>query len=78
MSLAALHSQMHSVRHFFAATPISAGYDIDAVSKALGHSSVAITSLIYSSLFEAAKAKMAGMAESCPRGDLNPHALYGH
>jgi hypothetical protein len=39
---------------------ISAGYDIGAVSKALGHSLVAITSLISSSLFEAAKAKMAG------------------
>jgi integrase len=57
-------SKLHSLRHFFAATLISAGYDIDAVSKALGHSSVAITSLIYSSLFEAAKAKMAAMAEA--------------
>jgi integrase len=57
-------SKLHSLRHFYAATLISAGYDIDAVSKALGHSWVAITSLIYSSLFEAAEAKMAEAAET--------------
>jgi integrase len=43
---------------------ISAGYDIEAVSKALGHSSVQITSKIYSALFNAAKAKMATAAEA--------------
>jgi integrase len=56
-------ARLHNLRHFFAAVLISAGYDIDAVSKALGHSSVAITSLIYTSLFNAAKAQMATKAE---------------
>jgi integrase len=53
----------HNLRHFYAAVLISAGYDIEAVSKALGHSSVQITSKIYTALFNAAKAKMAGRAE---------------
>jgi integrase len=52
-------ARLHSLRHFYAAVLISAGYDIDGVSKALGHSSVAITSQIYTSLFNAAKAQMA-------------------
>jgi integrase len=56
-------AKLHTLRHFYAAALISAGYDIDAVSKALGHSSVAITSLIYSSLFNVAKAAMAARAE---------------
>jgi integrase len=56
-------ARLHSLRHFYAAVLISAGYDIDAVSKALGHSSVSITSQIYTSLFNAAKAQMASRAE---------------
>jgi integrase len=56
-------ARLHSLRHFYAAVLISAGYDIDAVSKALGHGSVSITSQIYTSLFNAAKAQMASRAE---------------
>jgi integrase len=56
-------ARLHSLRHFYAAVLISAGYDIDAVSKALGHGSVSITSQIYASLFNAAKAQMASRAE---------------
>jgi integrase len=56
-------ARLHNLRHFYAAVLISAGYDIEAVSKALGHSSVQITSKIYTALFNAAKAKMAGKAE---------------
>lgn len=57
-------ARLHNLRHFFAAVLISAGYDIEAVSKALGHSSVQITSKIYSALFNAAKANMAAAAEA--------------
>ena len=57
-------ARLHNLRHFYATVLISSGYDIDAVSKALGHSSVAITSLIYTALFNAAKAAMAANAEA--------------
>lgn len=65
MRLAAIiDARLHNLRHFFAAVLISAGYDIEAVSKALGHASVQITSKIYSALFNAAKAKLAAAAEA--------------
>lgn len=56
-------ARLHNLRRFCAAVLISAEYDIDAVSKALGHSSVAITSLIYTALLNAAKAAMEDKAE---------------
>lgn len=56
-------ARLHNLRHFYAAVLISAGYDIEAVSKALGHSSVQITSKVYTALFNAAKVKMATRAE---------------
>jgi integrase len=59
-----IDARLHNLRHFFAAVLISAGYDIEAVSKALGHSSVQITSRTYSALFNAAKAKMAAASEA--------------
>lgn len=62
-------AKLHALRHFYAAVLIAAGYDIEAISKALGHSSVAITSAIYGSLLRAVRARMANDAEALVWGD---------
>lgn len=53
-----LDSTLHGLRHFWAAALISSGADISAVSKAMGHASIAVTSDIYGSLFDKAHAEM--------------------
>ena len=56
--LAARHglpkAKLRRLRHYRAASLISVGSDIAVVSKMMGHSSVAVTSDIYGSLFEVA------------------------
>jgi len=59
-----LEASLHSLRHFWAAALISSGADIAAVSKAMGHASISITSDIYGSLFEKASADMAARASA--------------
>lgn len=51
-------AKLHALRHFRAAALISTGADIAAVSKAMGHSSISVTSDIYGSLFEKASQEM--------------------
>jgi integrase len=55
-------AKLHNLRHFRAAALISTGADIAAVSKAMGHSSIGITSDIYGSLFEKANREMSEKA----------------
>ena len=52
-------TRFHALRHFRAAALISTGADIAAVSKAMGHASIAVTSDIYGSLFDRASAEKA-------------------
>jgi integrase len=59
-----LDNTLHGLRHFWAAALISSGADISAVSKAMGHASIGITSDIYGSLFEKASADMAVRASA--------------
>ena len=55
---------LHTLRHFWAAALISSGADISAVSKAMGHASIGVTSDIYGSLFEKASADMSRKASA--------------
>lgn len=59
---AGLDATLHGLRHFWAAALISSGADISAVSKAMGHASIGVTSDIYGSLFDKASADMAQRA----------------
>ena len=59
-----LSATLHTLRHFWAAALISSGADISAVSKAMGHASLAITSDIYGSLFEKAGSEMSARASA--------------
>lgn len=54
--------KLHALRHFRAAALISTGADIAAVSKAMGHASIAVTSDIYGWLFEKANQEMSEAA----------------
>lgn len=53
-----IETTLHGLRHFWAAALISSGADISAVSKAMGHASVSVTSDIYGSLFDKSAAEM--------------------
>jgi integrase len=53
-----LETSLHGLRHFWAAALISSGADISAVSKAMGHANIAVTSDIYGSLFDKSAAAM--------------------
>jgi integrase len=55
-------AKLHALRQYHAAALISTGADIAAVSKLLGHSSIAITSDIYGGLFEQASAELSERA----------------
>lgn len=55
-------TKLHGLRHFRAATLISSGADISAVSKTMGHSSISVTSDIYGSLFDRAGKELADRA----------------
>lgn len=57
-----LSATLHTLRHFWAAALISSGADISAVSKAMGHASIGVTSDIYGSLFEKASSEMSTRA----------------
>lgn len=53
-----LETSLHGLRHSWAAALISSGADISAVSKAMGHASIAVTNDIYGSLFDKSAAEM--------------------
>lgn len=55
-------SKLHDLRHFRASALISTGADISAVSKALGHKNIAVTSDLYGNLFDKAGKDMAEKA----------------
>jgi integrase len=59
---AELPATLHTFRHFRAAALISTGADIAAVSKAMGHANIAVTSDIYGTLFEKANQEMSEKA----------------
>lgn len=59
---AGLPATLHTLRHFRAAALISTGADIAAVSKAMGHANIAVTSDIYGSLFDKANRDMSEKA----------------
>jgi integrase len=59
-----MKATLHTLRHFWAAALISSGADISAVSKAMGHASIGVTSDIYGSLFEKASADMSKKASA--------------
>jgi integrase len=61
---AGLEATLHGLRHFWAAALISSGADISAVSKAMGHASISVTSDIYGSLFDKASADMSQRASA--------------
>jgi len=68
-----LPTRLHALRHFRAAALISTGADIAAVSKMMGHASIAITSDLYGSLFDKASAEMAENAAGIvPRRGRRP------
>jgi hypothetical protein len=57
------------MRHFRASALISTGADISAVSKDMGHKTIAVTSDLYGHLFEkASKAMARKAAKLVPRG----------
>ena len=53
-----LDTTLHGLRHFWAAALISSGADISAVSKAMGHATIGVTSDIYGSMFDKSAAEM--------------------
>jgi integrase len=55
-------AKLHDLRHFRASALISTGADISAVSKAMGHKSIAVTSDLYGNLFDKAGRDMAEKA----------------
>jgi integrase len=55
-------TKLHGMRHFRASALISTGADISAVSKEMGHSTIAVTSDLYGYLFEKASKRMAKRA----------------
>jgi integrase len=62
-------TKLHGMRHFRASALISTGADISAVSKAMGHSTISVTSDLYGHLFEKANKNMAKKAAKLvPRG----------
>jgi integrase len=65
-------TKLHGMRHFRAGALISTGADIAAVSKAMGHSSISVTSDIYGSLFEKAAKDMADEAAAWYRAAAWP------
>jgi integrase len=68
MRHAGLTGTLHTLRHFWASVLISSGHDIAAVSKAMGHASVGVTSDIYGWLYEKGRKAMAEAgAASIPR-----------
>lgn len=58
-----LSTKLHALRHFRASAFISSGADIAAVSKTMGHASIAVTSDIYGHLFEKAAKDVAEKAQ---------------
>jgi integrase len=50
---------LHTLRHFWASVLISTGNDIAAVSKAIGHANVGVTSDVYGWLYEEGRKAMA-------------------
>ena len=61
-------TRLHGMRHFRASALISSGADISAVSKEMGHSTIAVTNDIYGHLFEkASKANAKRAAKLVPR-----------
>ena len=64
------HMRFHDLRHEHASLMLSSGVDIAVVSKRLGHSTIAITSDLYSHLLSDANRAAADAAESMlpPRG----------
>ena len=56
------NARLHDLRHFRASALISTGADIAAVSKAMGHKTIAITSDLYGNLFDKAGREMAERA----------------
>jgi integrase len=62
------NARLHDLRHLRASALISTGADIAAVSKAMGHKTIAITSDLYGNLFDKAGREMAERAaEIVPR-----------
>jgi integrase len=55
-------SKLHDLRQFRASALISTGADIAAVSKAMGHKNIAVTSDLYGNLFDKAGQEMAEKA----------------
>jgi integrase len=55
-------AKLHDLRHFRASALISTGADIAAVSKAMGHRTIATTSDLYGNLFDRAGREMAERA----------------
>lgn len=60
-------TRFHDLRHFAASVMISAGIQLEIVSKILGHSSVAITSRLYSHLLPEAAADAASRIDAFMR-----------
>jgi hypothetical protein len=59
---ALLTTRLHGMRHFRASALISTGADISAVSKEMGHRTIAVTSDLYGHLFEKASKNMSRKA----------------
>jgi len=84
--------RLHDLRHTHATLLLAKGVPVKVVSERLGHASPTITLQVYAhvmpgnqrdaaDLFARATAGYVVLSPAqmlCPRGDLNPHALYGH
>lgn len=68
------HMRFHDLRHEHASLLLSGGVDIAVVSKRLGHSTIAVTSDLYSHLLSDANRAAADAAESM----LPPKGGYAH
>lgn len=71
------HMRFHDLRHEHASLLLSGGVDIAVVSKRLGHSTIAVTSDLYSHLLSDANRAAADAAESMlPPKTANAHILH--
>ncbi|WP_253259752.1 tyrosine-type recombinase/integrase [Subtercola boreus] len=71
------HMRLHDLRHEHASLLLSGGVDIAIVSKRLGHSTIAITSDLYSHLLSDANRAAADAAESMlPPKKARAHTLH--
>ena len=69
--------RFHDLRHEHASLLLSGGVDIAVVSKRLGHSTIAVTSDLYSHLLSDANRAAADAAESMlPPKTANAHILH--